>query len=187
MKNNLMALWLCSLFALGTGCGLLEPSPEEQAQNSLEMAEKLKAGKIETALEYNNGLVGLETELMGYIAEFEKTKEGDPKGPELLDAATKNCEASLELLKAHKPYPGGGDMKKAAVKLFESYLAVLQWSGKLTHLDSLTDEQVGELVLMEPELMSAVETATSEYQAAQEEFARAEEFQLLEQVEVSAE
>lgn len=142
MKKLIVSLFSLSLLVMGCG----GETTEEKKEKARESAKKLEEGTNITAVEFNDGIVGLQMNIMEPALELMSLESDDILGD--LEDVTAETEHSIKVLEEMEVYPGGEAMKKAALDLFNFYLRTMQgpWKEALTLYvekgDKMTDEEI---------------------------------------------
>ena len=161
MKNILIALLTLSFFAVS-------------------------AQKFESAIEFNDFIIDEQTKIGEKIVilmdEFEiGTRESAKVKHQELIVQTK---ASLRALQSVKSFTGGARFKQASLSLFNFYQSICETEyARMIDIyfsEDYSDEDVAELTKMMEDITAREKAYDEEFAAAQEEFAKANGFDLKE-------
>ncbi|MEX1189351.1 MAG: hypothetical protein WED33_08835 [Bacteroidia bacterium] len=108
----------CILISCGDG---ENSSKESEKQQLLNMGEKIKKnGKAANAIEYNDGIIGLQGQIVTEMVTVMSLEGKDPVADlQKLIITIKDSKGALERLEV---YEGGDEMKTTALDLFDFYL-----------------------------------------------------------------
>jgi hypothetical protein len=153
-----------------------EKSKEKSKKEALEAADELEdEGTAGSALEYNDGIVGLQMRILNRMMEFVNYEGEDPMTP--LQACVEEINTSIDALDKLEPYTGGEELKAAAMDLFMYYKEISEgpWMKAVMIVqeagDNLTDEQAEEVQRLFAEAGEREKEFDAQFAAAQEAFA----------------
>lgn len=114
---NLLRLLVLSCFLISCG-GSSENGLDKESL--LEKGEEMKSKrKAETAIEYNDGIVGLQGQIINQMLRVMKLEAEDPVKE--MEGLINTIEESKEALNNLETYEGGEEMKQTALDLFGFY------------------------------------------------------------------
>ncbi len=170
MKKLLTLLLLSALVV--SSCG--EKTTEEKIEDMEKDAENLENGNANDAVEYNDGLVGMQGRVYQYFIELGNAEEHEDK-VKIVDKALAECDDVLASLDDVKPYSGGRRLLNALIasievnqKSFEKLKRMLEIEGQ----EEYTEEDEAEYNELLETLDEGEAAADAEFEAAQQEFAR---------------
>ncbi len=167
-----------------SACGNSGDTGDEQKQTLLEKGEMIKkTGKAETAIDYNDGIIGLQAQI---ITEMTKVMQLESVKPvedlKHLIITIKECRAALQRLEA---YEGGEAMKEKADSLFNFYQRACEgpWMEAYTIFEesrgAMTDEEQEKFKQLLEKGGENEAKFDEAFAAAQEEFARKHNFEII--------
>lgn len=176
-KYVIIGLFLISL----TSCDETKTKAEEIKEME-DSAKQLEDGESNSAIEFNDGLIGLQGRVLQYVIDI--GNEEDPAEIKKLSGEGKaECQDVLASLKTIDIYPGGERMTKAmiaAMEVYEVTFGRLERMMELSLLEEPTEADEAEYEELSALLDQNTDAADLEFEAAQNEFARKNGFVLTE-------
>jgi hypothetical protein len=116
-----LLIHLLTSVLLFSACGGSESSLDNEKQALLDKGEMIKkTGKANTAIEYNDGIIGLQAQIITEMIAVMKLESKEPVADlKHLVNTIKECRSALQRLEV---YEGGEAMKASADSLFVFYL-----------------------------------------------------------------
>jgi hypothetical protein len=186
MNRQFLSFSFCAIATLGIlGSDTEDPTPEEQVSDVLADADKLKDGKADDAVAFNDGIVGLQVQFMIPMQAYEDAEPGSAEESKHIEDAIKECRSAIKTLDKLEPYSGGASFKSAAQEYFEAYLDLMLLSQR--SLTVTTAEEQAALELEAAPAVTRIQSAELSFDLAQRSFAMSNNMQLTETVEIPSE
>lgn len=176
LKYVIIGLFLISLSACD------ETKTKEEAIKEMEdSAQQLEEGESDSAIEFNDGLIGLQGRVLQYVIEIGNTEDQE-EVRKLSADGKKECQDVLKSLKSIDVFPGGERMTNAMIAAMEMYEKTFGALERMMELDlkpELSEEEEIEYEELSV-ILNAESNVEQEFEDAQNEFARNNGFQLTE-------
>jgi hypothetical protein len=161
-----MIRFVLPLFLMFAACDDSSSSDDDDdkssAEESLEDGEKLKDGKADDAVEFNDGIVGLQTAVMIPWEAYSATSDPEKERKHLAETK-KACKEALKTLDKVKPYSGGKDLQDSAEEMFEAFMEFIEMNE--TMLDLRDAEDFEKWAEFEPKFVAAEEKVNTKMEA----------------------